>query len=242
MLFNALTTVLAALYLTKVAATGPAAVDLGTAGGFTILAKSGISTVPPSSITGNIGVSPIAATGLTGFSLTMDRSGTFSTSTQVIGKVFAATYTSPTPSQLTTAVSDMETAFTNATGRVNPDFTNLATGLIGGLTLRPGLYTWSTGVNAATGFTISGTSTDTWIFQVANTLTVGTGVRVTLSGGALAKNIVWVVSSSVTLGVGSHFEGVLLGKTSITAQTGATINGRLLAQTNVALQLATVTA
>jgi len=221
-------------------ALGPAPVNLLTAGGFAILAKSGISTVPPSAITGNIAVSPIAAIGLTGFSLTMDSSGTFSTSNQVTGKVFAASYTAPTPSQLTTAVSDMQTAFTDATGRVNPNFTNLASGALGGLTLAPGLYKWSSSVTAATGFSISGSSTDTWIFQIAGTFSLATGVRVTLVGGALASNIVWVVSGATTLHVGSHLEGVILGKTSVTAQTGSSVNGRFLAQTNVALQVATI--
>ena len=59
-------------------------VDLGTAGTYAILTKTGISSVPDSVITGNIGVSPIAATGITGFSLTMDTSGEYSTSTELI--------------------------------------------------------------------------------------------------------------------------------------------------------------
>ncbi|KAJ7434549.1 hypothetical protein FB451DRAFT_1311296 [Mycena latifolia] len=63
----------------------------------------------------------------------------------------------------------------------------------------------------------------------------------TLAGGALASNIVWVVTGSVTAGAGAHLEGVILGKTSITLQTGTTANSRLLAQTFVALQKATVT-
>src|ERR1043165_4213866 len=54
-------------------------VDLGTAGSYAILSQSGISTVPPSAITGNMGVSPISATGITGFSLTMDSSNVLST-------------------------------------------------------------------------------------------------------------------------------------------------------------------
>ncbi|KAF8801250.1 antifreeze protein [Phlegmacium glaucopus] len=223
-------------------AAGPPPVNLRTAGNFAILAKTGVSTVPSSSITGNIGVSPVSSTALTGFSLTLDPSGTFSTSPQVVGKLFAASYTSPTPSQLTTAISDMQTAFNDATGRVNPNFVNLSSGNLGGLTLAPGLYKWSSSVNAASGFTISGSATDTWIFQIAGTFSLATGVQTTLLGNAKASNIVWVVSGAVTLGVGSHLEGVVLGKTSITLQTGTSANGRMLAQTNVALQQATVVA
>ncbi|KAF8801231.1 antifreeze protein [Phlegmacium glaucopus] len=238
--FAALTLGLLAIADSAFALLGPTPVNLGTAGNFAILAQSGVSTVPFSSITGDIGVSPISSTGLTGFSLTLDASGTFSTSLQVVGKLFAASYTSPTPSQLTTAISDMQTAFTDASGRVNPDFVNLLSGNIGGLILMPGLYKWSSTVNAASAFTIAGSATDTWIFQIAGTFGLSTGVQTILLGGAKASNIVWVVSGAVTLGVGSHLEGVVLGKKSITLQTGMSVNGRILAQTNVALQQATV--
>jgi len=219
---------------------GPAAVNLGTASGFTILAKAGITAVPTAKITGNIAVSPIAATAITGFALTLDSSGTFSKATQVSGKVFAASYTAPTPAILTTAVSDMEAAYTDAMGRAGPDFTNLGAGLIGGLTFTPGLYTWSTTVSAATDFTISGGPTDTWIFQIAGTFDLGTDVVIKLKGGALPKNIVWVVAGAVTLHVGSNHKGVILAKTAITAQTSGTVKGRLLAQTAVALQMTTI--
>ncbi|KAJ7509121.1 antifreeze protein [Mycena galericulata] len=225
----------------SVAALGPAAVNLRTAGNFAILSKSGISTVPPSVITGNIGVSPIAATGLTGFSLTVASNKESSTSSQVVGEVFAASYTAPTPATLTVAIGDMGTAFTDATGRVNPNFVNLASGAIGNLVLPPGLYKWGTGVTIGKDVTIAGASTDTWIFQVAGTLSIAAGAKVVLAGGALAKNIVWVVTGAVTADAGAHIEGVVLGKTSISLLTGATANSRLLAQTAVTLQKATVT-
>jgi len=221
-------------------ATGPAAVNLGTAANYAIIAKSGVSTVNPSAITGAVAVSPIAATGLTGFSLTLDSSGTFSTSAQVTGRLFAASYSAPTPSVLTVAVGDMETAFTDATGRVDPDFTNLASGSIGSSILFPGLYKWTGAVSASADFFIVGSSTDTWIFQIADTFSIAAGTKAVLIGGALNKNIVWVVSGTVAAGAGSHLEGVILGKTSVTLVTGATLNGRILAQTAVALQKATV--
>ena len=107
----------------SVASNGLLPVNLGTAGSFAILSKSGISTVPTSRVTGDIGVSPIARIAITGFSETMDSTNTFSTSTQVVGKIYAADYTPPTPSNMTTAVSDMEIAYTDAAGRTLPDFT-----------------------------------------------------------------------------------------------------------------------
>ncbi|KAJ7021635.1 antifreeze protein [Mycena alexandri] len=226
--------------LDSVAALGPAAVNLRTAANYAILSKSGVSTVPPSVISGSVGTSPIAATGLTGFSLTVDPTGQFSTSAQVVGKLFAASYSAPTPATLTVAIGDMGTAFTDATGRVNPNFNNLAGGAIGGLLLLPGLYKWTGGVTIGSDVTIIGSATDTWIFQVAGTLTVAAGKKIVLAGGALAKNIVFVVNGAVSVAAGAHIEGVILGKTSITLLTGATANSRLLSQTAVALQKATV--
>ncbi|KAJ7245821.1 antifreeze protein [Mycena rebaudengoi] len=224
------------------AALGPAAVSLRTAGNYAILAETGITTVPPSVITGPIAVSPIGAAAMTGWSQTLDSSGQFSTSSQVNGDLFAADYTNPTPPILTIAIADMVTAYNDATGRTSPNFTNIASGLIGGLTLTPGLYKWTTAVSIGSDITISGAAADTWIFQVTGTLTIANGVRMTLSGGAVAANIVWVVTDLITAGTTSHLEGVFLGKTGITLETGSTANSRLLAQTLVALQSATVTA
>ncbi len=216
-------------------------VDLGSAGNYVILAKSGISTVPTSTITGDIGVSPIDRTAITGFSETMDASNTFSTSTQVTGKIYAADYTEPTPANLTTAVSDMETAYTDAAGRALPDFTELGAGEIGGLTLVPGLYKWGTDVLISTDVTLNGGPNDVWIFQIAQGITQASATKVILTGGALPKNIFWQSFGVVALDTTAHMEGVILSQTAITLATGATVNGRLLAQTAVTLQSNTVT-
>ena len=117
--------------------------NLRTAGDYVILAESGISTVPPSVITGNVGISPMTATSITGFSLIADATNVFSTSTQVTGKIYAADYALPTPSNLTAAIGDMGLAFTDAAGRA-PDVTELGAGSIGGMTLAPGVYKWGT--------------------------------------------------------------------------------------------------
>lgn len=214
-----------------------APVNLGAAGNFAILAKTGISTVPPSAVTGDIGVSPIDSTAITGFSLTLDSTTQFSTSPQVTGKAYAASYASPTPANLTTAVSDMETAFTDAAGRTLPDFTELGAGNIGGLTLAPGLYKWGTDVTIPTDVTIAGSPNDVWIFQIAGNLNIAGAKSVILSGGAQARNIFWQVAGGVgvDLGTTSHFEGIILAEKAINLQTGASINGRLLAQSAVTL-------
>lgn len=214
-------------------------VDLGRAGDYAILAKSGISTVPESAITGDIGVSPAAATYITGFSLTADSSDEFSTATQVTGNVYAATYSAPTPSKLTTAVGDMELAYTSAAGRA-AGVTELGAGNIGGMTLDAGVYNWGTGLLIPTDITLDGSSTDVWIFQIAQDLTVSSATSVTLSGGALAKNVFWQVAGQVNLGTTAHLEGIILSQTDIILGTGASVNGRLFAQTAVELDGSTV--
>lgn len=136
-------------------------------------------------------MSPIDSTAITGFGIILDSSGTFSTSSLVTGQLFAADYTSPTPANLTTAVSDMETAYTDAAGRTNPDATELGAGDISGLTLNPGLYKWGTGVLINNGVTLDclGNSNSVFIFQIAGTLTVGDGAIVTPAGGCQPQNL-----------------------------------------------------
>lgn len=219
--------------------TSPDSVSLGTAGNFVLLAKTAISTVPSSAITGDVGISPSAETYITGFNLT-DNTG-YATSPQVTGTVYASDMASPTPSNLTTAISDMEIAFTDAAGRVVPDFVELHVGDLGGKTLIPGLYKWGNTVIAPSSFEINGDENAVWIFQIAGDLTISSGINVTLSGGAKAQNIFWQVSGEVTIGTNAHFEGIILSMTAINLRTGASLNGRALAQSAITLDQNTVT-
>lgn len=216
--------------------TGQTSVALGKAGIFAILSKSGITDVYASSINGDVGASPI-----TGAAIHL-------TCAEVItGTVYSVNAAGPLPCRvtdpttLTTAVGDMQTAYTDAAGRLFPNFTELGAGQIGGLTLAPGLYKWSTPVLISTDVTLSGGPNDVWIFQIAGTLKEASATKVILQGGALAKNIFWQVSGTVALGTTAHFEGVILGKTLISLKTGASANSRLLAQTAVTLQMNAVT-
>jgi len=215
-------------------AVGPLAVDLGIAGNFAILSKTGVTNVFKSSVSGDVGSSPI-----TGKSILISCAEVAgSIYTVDVNNLLPCSVTNPT--MLTTAVSNMEAAYTDAAGRAIPDFFNLGAGNLGGLTLVPGLYKWTSGVIIPTDFTISGGPNDVWIFQVAGSLTMSAAMKITLTGGAQAKNIFWVVASEVTVGTTSHFEGNILGQTSINLRTGASINGRMLAQTAVTLQMSTV--
>ncbi len=209
------------------------AVDLGTAANYVILAKTAINNTPISSITGDLGLSPAATSLITGLALT-DATG-YAESEQVTGSLYAADMADPTPMALTTAVENMITAYNDAAGRSNPDFLELGAGNIGGKTLTPGLYKWTSTVIIPTEVTISGGADDVWVFQIAGDLTMSSAINVILKGGAQAKNIFWQVAGEATFGATSHFEGIILSMTAITFQTGASFNGRALAQTAVVL-------
>jgi hypothetical protein len=220
-----------------------ATVDLKEAGSFAILAKTGIATVPASMITGgDIGVSPIAADAMTGFSFTGE--GGLRSSSQVDdqSKAIAADDGGGIESRLTTAVGDMETAYTDAEGRLNTTEINLGGGNLADVTLTTGVYTFDTNVNLNGDITFAGSAEDIFIIQTTGNLLQAAGYSVILSGGALAKNIFWQVAGQVTVGAGSHMDGILLVKTSVTFVTGSSLNGRVLAQTACNLQKTTINA
>ena len=215
-------------------------VNLGTASNYAILAKSGISSVSNSVITGNIGVGPIAATAITGFSLTKHVTNEFSLSKQIIGKAYAADY-APTASMLTTAISNMETAYTDAAGRA-VNYSEPYAGDISSQTLAPGVYKWGTGVLINSDVTLRGGPNDVFIFQIGKGITQAANTRIILKGGVQAKNIFWQSAETVAIGTDAHFEGNILGMTNITLCAKASIHGRLLAQTAVTLIKNTVVA
>ena len=232
-------------------AAGPAPVFLGSTINYAILAETLISTTATAgtAVTGNIAISPAAATYIQGFSLALDPTGCFSTpvpTTLVTGMVYAADYNTngcPTPANLTTAIGDMMIAYTDAAGRTLPDHTELGAGNISGMTLAPGLYKWGTGVLINTNVTLNGSANDVWIFQISGDLTMASATSMLLTGGALPKNIFWQVAggTGVAIGTTAHFEGVILAAKGITLNTGASGNGRLLAQTAVTLDSNAVT-
>lgn len=226
------------------AALGPAPVNLRTAGDFVILTKTGITNVHTSAITGNIGSSPITAAAMdnvfcseiTGAIYGADAAYTGS------GAITCFKGASADITLVANAVLDMGTAYADAAGRTTPDFTELGSGNISGMTLAPGLYKWGTGLDINTDVTLSGGANDVWIFQIAGNLALANGTSVLLASGALPKNIFWQVGGGVgvTIGTTAVFRGVILAEKAINVNTGATVNGRLLSQTAVPLQQSTV--
>jgi len=217
----------------RVLGPGGAPVNLRTAGSYAILAKASISGTG-ATVTGDLGISPAAASYVTGFSLVADSSTEFSSSTQIIGKVYASDYGAPTPTKLTTAVDDMQLAYTEASARA-PGVIDLGAGDIGGMILVPGVYRWTGGLSIPATLTLNGSATDVWIFQVTGTLDMAASTSVVLIGGALPSNVFWEVTGAVTLGAMAHFEGVLLAATAVTSGAATTIKGCVLSQTDVTI-------
>jgi hypothetical protein len=215
-------------------------INLGSTANFAILAGASVSNVPISAVTGNVGLSPAAGSGITGFG-----------ATEITGTVYTVDVTGPAgstmaPEMLTTAKGDLTIAYNNAAGRTpvpSGTFLDPGTGNIGGLTLIPGLYKFtSTASITGSNVTLSGNATDVWIFQIATALDVGNGIHVILTGGAQAANIFWQVGTSATLGSTSVFKGTIMADQSISVNTGAAVEGRLLASSaSVTLASATVT-
>lgn len=212
---------------------GPAPVVMGTAGNFVILAESAITNVPTSAVTGNVGLSPGTGAGID------------LTCPEVTGTIFTVDDTGPAckvidATGLTTAIGDKGTAYTDAQGRA-PDYTELGAGDIGGLNLGPATYKWGTGVLIPTDVTLTGGANDVWIFQIAQGLTVASGVQIILAGGALPQNIYWATFAAADIGTTAQFKGVILSQTSIAMKTGSSLDGRLFAGTAVTLDQNRVT-
>ena len=202
-------------------AAGPPSVGLGTAGSFAVLAGAGITNTGPTTLNGDVGTYPPPIT-QTGFgSVTIN--GTNHAGDAV---------TQGAKTDLTTAYG--VAAGSGPTSPVSAD--------LGGQNLAPGVYNSASSLTLTGVLTLSGGSTDVWIFQAGSTLTTMSGSSVVFSGGAQACNVFWQIGSSATLGTGSSFKGTIMALTSITATTGAFVEGRLLARNGaVTLDTNTIT-
>jgi uncharacterized repeat protein (TIGR01451 family) len=204
------------------AATAP--VPLGTAANFAVLAGSTVTNTGPTTISGDVGLSP--GTSVTGFP-----------PGQVNGTIHAA------DSAALQAQADLTAAYNNAAART---VTATVPTELGGTTLTAGVYNSAAGTFGITGtltLDAQGDPNAVFIFQAASTLITASASNVNLVNGAQASNVFWVVGSSATLGTGSTLQGSILARTSITVTTGTVLNGRALARNGaVTLDSDTITA
>ena len=210
-----------------------ATVNLGTASSFAVLAAAGITNTGITTLTGNVGLSPTTGAAITGL-----------TAAQVTGTIYCVDAAGPAgsvsdPGLLSTAMTDLNTAYLDAAGRSGA--TTIPTEL-GGTTLTSGVYKSADGTFQITGeltLNAQNNANSVFIFQMASTFITAVGSEVDLIkirgsivkllNGAVWTQIFWQVGSSATLGAYSLLEGTILANTTITAGTGADINGRLLA-------------
>jgi hypothetical protein len=187
-------------------------VVLLSAAGFAVLAGSTVTSTGPTSIAGDLGVSP--GTAVTGFPPGI-----------LVGALHAG---DPTAAQ---AAADLTAAYNDAAGRVLCPVA--VAGNLGGRTLTPGLYRATSSLEITSGdltLDAQGDQDAVFIFQMASTLTTTAGRQIILSGGATAASVYWQVGTSATLGTASVFHGTIMADQAITMGTGAVLNGRALAR------------
>jgi hypothetical protein len=228
----ALVTLVMTTFAGSSAASSPNTVPLGTAKSFAVLAYSGVTDVPTSSIKGNVGVTPTTGASITGL-----------TCAEVTGTIYTVDAAGPLcrdedPGTLTDAMNDATTAYTNAAGRT-PDQTFLgANNQLGGQVLVPGVYRFgsASAANLVGTLTLNGSADGIWIFQATSDLIFASASSVVLTGGAQACNVFWQVHSSATINTTASISGTILALDSIVVMHGASLRGRALAQTgNVTL-------
>jgi hypothetical protein len=186
-------------------------INLGTAEPFAVLGGSTVTNTGPTVIDGNLGVWP--GTAITGF-LPGIVNGTTDDGNAVAMQ----------------AQADLTTAYNTAAGEACG--TNLTGQDLGGLTLTPGTYCFSSSAQLTGTLTLDaqGNPNAVFIFQIGSTLTTATGSSVDFLNSGQGGDLFWQVGSSATLGTATAFEGSILALTSITLDTGATIGcGRALA-------------
>lgn len=189
--------------------------SLGDAQRFAVLAASTVTNTGSSVIVGDLGL--YAGTSVTGFPPGIV-SGTQHITDATAAAGQASLVTAYNAVAALTSTETLAPGVVIGTGGTRPSFT-------------AGVYDWATAGQLTGAVTLTGSSTDVFVFRMGSTLTTASAPSVVLAGGAQAQNVFWLVGSSATLGTTTAFIGNILAMDSITANTSATVNGRLLART-----------
>lgn len=201
-----------ALFL--LAATPAAAqISLGTAQNFGVLGGSAVTNTGTTTVNGNVGVSP--GSSVTGFPPGVVVGGTIHNNDAVAVQ----------------AQNDLTTAYNNIVA--TPCTVDLTGQNLGGLTLTPGVYCFSSSAQLTGALILDalGNPNALFLFKIGSTLTTSSGASVSvINGGNACNHVFWQVGSSATIGTASSFAGDILALTSITVTTGANTSGRLLAR------------
>ena len=190
-----------------------AQISLGTAQSFGVLGGSTVTNTGATTVNGNVGVSP--GTAVTGFPPGVIVGGAIHNNDAVAVQ----------------AQNDLTTAYNNIAA--TPCTVDLTGQNLGGLTLTPGVYCFSSSAQLTGALTLNalGNPNALFLFKIGSTLTTASGSTVTvINGGSSCNRVYWQVGSSATLGTGTSFAGDILALTSITLTTGANTSGKLLAR------------
>jgi type VI secretion system secreted protein VgrG len=180
---------------------------------FAVLGGSTVTnTATPTVVTGNLGVSPGST--VTGFPPGIVTGGTIHAADAVAAQ----------------AQSDLTTEYNSLASAVCS--TDLTGQDLGGKTLVPGVYCFSTSAQLTGALTLDaqGNSNAVFIFKIGSTLTTASASSVVLINGASSCGVFWQIGSSATLGTGTALAGSIVALTSITLNTGASVTGRVLAR------------
>ena len=204
---------LAAVLLLFASSPAAAQISLGTAQNFGVLGGSTVTNTGATTVNGSVGVSPGSA--VTGFPPGIVVGGAIHSNDAVAMQ----------------AQNDLTTAYNNIV--TTPCTADLTGQDLGGLTLTPGVYCFTSSAQLTGALTLNalGNPNALFLFKIGSTLTTASGSSVTvINAGSICNKVFWQVGSSATLGTGTSFAGDILALTSITLTTGANSSGRALAR------------